>query len=360
MEKNQQRKINFNAGPATLPDEVLKQASEAVLEYKNTGISILELPHRSKEFAAIVAESKLLVKELCGLDDNYDVLWLHGGGRMQFCMIPMNFLSEDDSAGYIDSGHWAEEALEYAGFYGDVQTLASSKASNYNHLPEWPAFIPEELAYVHFTTNNTIFGTQWNKIPKINVPLIADMSSDIFSRRHDYTNYALFYAAVQKNLGTPGLSLTVIRKDMLEHIARILPPMLSYRAQVKENSILNTANVFGVYVSLLMLRWIKAKGIDNIEKENRRKAELLYDAIDNSRIFTPHVKEKSHRSMMNVCFTANTPEAEKAFLALCEENNITGIKGHRSVGGFRASLYNAIPVEWVERLVELMKEFEGK
>jgi len=351
------RKINFSAGPATLPDEVLQEASKAILEYKNTGVSILELSHRSNEFAGIVSESNLLVKELCGLDDNYEVLWLHGGGRLQFCMVPMNFLSERDSAGYIDSGHWAEEALEYATHYGGVQILSSSKESNYSRLPDWPASIPPQLSYVHFTTNNTIFGTQWHHVPKVNVPLIADMSSDIFSRRHDYTNYALFYAAVQKNLGTPGVALTVIRKDMLERITRDLPPMLSYKAQAKENSILNTANVFGVYVSLLMLRWISAKGIDNIERENKRKAELLYNAIDNSSIFTAHVKEKTHRSIMNVCFTADTPESEKAFLALCEKNNFTGVKGHRSVGGFRASIYNAVPLSSVERLVELIKDF---
>jgi len=349
------RKINFNAGPAALPLVVLEEAAKAVLEYNDTGISILELPHRSKEFAGIVKESELLVKELCGLDDNYDVLWLHGGGRMQFCMIPMNFLSDRDAAGYIDSGHWSEEALEYAIHYGDVQILSSSKESNYDRLPEWPSDIPDQLAYVHFTTNNTIFGTQWHHIPKTNVPLIADMSSDIFCRKHDYTRYSLFYAAVQKNLGTPGVSLVVINKDMLRRQARLVPPMLNFKAQAAEHSILNTANVFGVYTSLLMLRWIKAKGIAAIEKENRKKAQLLYDAIDNSSLFTPHVKVKADRSLMNVCFTANTPEIEKAFLALCEENNISGIKGHRSVGGFRASLYNAVTLEDVEALVRLMK-----
>ena len=357
MEK-MSRKINFNAGPATLPDEVLQQAAAAVLEYGDTGMSILELPHRGKEFAAIIAESNTLVKELCGLDDNYDVLWLQGGGRLQFAMIPMNFLAENGAAGYIDSGHWADEAQEYGAYYGNAQVLASSKNSNYDHLPEWPAAISDQLSYVHFTTNNTIFGAQWHHIPEIKVPLIADMSSDIFSRRHNYSNYAMFYAAVQKNLGTPGIALTVIRKDMLERIVRTLPPMLDYKAQVKENSILNTANVFGVYISLLMLRWIKAKGIDTIEKENEQKAKMLYDAIDSSKSFTAHVKNTAHRSIMNVCFTANTPDAEKNFLALCEANNIIGIKGHRRVGGFRVSLYNAITVASVQRLVDLVKEFE--
>ena len=353
-------KINFNAGPAALPPEVLHEAAKAVNKYKRTGLSILELPHRGKEFAEIIAESKQLVKELCGLDDSYEVLWLPGGGRQQFFMIPMNFLAADGSAGYIDSGYWAEEALKYATHYGDVQILATSKKDNYNQLPAFPSKIPKQLAYVHLTTNNTIYGTQWSNIPETkNVPLIADMSSDIFSKEQDYTKYALFYAAAQKNLGTPGVALAVIRKDMLERTVRSLPPMLSYSAQVKEDSILNTANVFGIYISLLMLRWIKAKGIAVIEKENKQKAKLLYDAIDSSDVFTAHVKEKAHRSMMNVCFTAKTAHAEKALLKLCEENDITGIKGHRSVGGFRASIYNAVPVEWVEELVGLMKRINS-
>ena len=356
-----QTKINFNAGPAALPPEVLHEAAKAVNKYKKTGLSILELPHRGKEFAEIIAESKQLVRDLCGLDDNYEILWLHGGGRQQFFMIPMNFLPADGSAGYIDSGRWSEEAIEYATHYGDVQILASSKKDNYKHLPAWPSKIPKQLAYVHFTTNNTIYGTQWANDPESkNVPLIADMSSDIFSREHNYSKYAMFYAAVQKNIGTPGIALTVIRKDMLKKVARSLPPMLSYPAQVKEDSILNTTNVFGVYVSLLMLRWIKAKGIATIEKENKQKAKLLYDTLDNSSVFIPYVTEKADRSMTNVCFTAKNAETEKAFLALCDQNDIVGVSGHRSVGGFRVSLYNAVDVEAVEQLVRLMKGFEGK
>lgn len=354
------RKINFNAGPAALPGEVLQEASAAVLDYNGTGLSILELPHRGKQFLAIIEESNALVKELCGLGDNYEVLWLHGGGRMQFCMIPMNFLSERDSAGYIDSGRWAEEAFEYATRYGGAKILATSKDSNYSRLPGWPSSISDDLAYLHFTTNNTIFGTQWHHIPGVSVPLIADMSSDIFSRRHDYSRYALFYAAAQKNIGTPGVALTVIRKDMLDRIVRDLPPMLSYNAQVKENSILNTANVFGVYVSLLMLRWTKEKGIGIIEKENNHKAAILYGALEKSRMFKLHVTEKAHRSITNVCFTARDEQTERSFIALCAENNITGIKGHRFVGGFRVSLYNGVPVQAVELLTDLIQQFEPK
>lgn len=355
-----QRKINFNAGPAELPPEVLHEASKAIRKYNNTGLSILELPHRGKDFLDIIEESKALVRELCGLNDNYEILWMQGGGRLQFSMIPMNFLPEKKSAGYIDSGHWAASAIADAKYFGDVKVLASSAQSNYDHLPDWPSAIPSQLSYLHITTNNTIYGTQWHVVPETKPLLIGDMSSDILSCRRDYTQYAMFYAAAQKNIGAAGIALAVIRKDLLETASRPLPPMLSYKAHVKENSILNTVNVFGVYVSLLMLRWIKDRGIESIEKENKRKARLLYDALDSSSIFVPTIKEKTHRSTMNVCFVAKSLESEKAFFTLCDKNNITGIKGHRLVGGFRVSLYNAVPLESVELLVKLMKEFENR
>lgn len=353
-----QRKINFNAGPATLPEVVLQQAAAAVLEYNNSGISILELNHRGAEFADIVRECNDLVRELCGIGSDYEVMWLQGGGRMQFSMLPMNFLTEGATAGYIDSGYWAAEAQQYAAHYGQVQVLASSAADGYNRLPELPANLHAQLAYLHITTNNTIYGTQWHSIPATNVPLVADMSSDILSRQHDYNQYAMFYAAVQKNLGTPGLALVAIKKNMLEWAHTPLPPMLSYKAHAKEKSILNTANVYSQYVTLLMLRWIKSRGIATIEKDNRAKAEMLYAAIDNSTLFTAYVAEPTHRSLMNICFTAATPELEASFVSYCNNNNIVGIKGHRSVGGFRASVYNALSVETVAQLVETMKEFE--
>lgn len=353
------RKINFNGGPAAIPSEVLQQASAAVLEYGDTGISALELPHRGRDFKAIIAESNALVKELCGLGDDYEVIWLQGGGRMQFCMLPMNFLDSSKSAGYIDSGFWAREAAEYGKYYGDARVLSSSKDVNYSRLPSWPADIPSSLAYLHFTTNNTIYGTQWHEVPAAPVPLVADMSSDIFSAVHDYTRYAMFYAAVQKNLGTPGLALVVVHKDFLAKATPALPAMLSYQRHAQENSILNTANVFGNYVSLLMLRWTKARGIAAIDKENRQKAALLYQAIDDSNLFHAHVSEKAHRSLMNVCFTAKDANTEKAFISLCEQNNLIGIQGHRSVGGFRVSLYNAVTLDDVNCLVKLMKEFEN-
>jgi phosphoserine aminotransferase len=358
MSKNHEHKINFGAGPAALPPEVMQQAAEAVLNYNGTGLSILEIPHRGKFFAAILEESKALVKELCALSDDHEILWMHGGGRLQFCMIPGNFLGENETAGYIDSGAWASEAIDYAKQYGKVEVLASSKADNYNHLPDWPANIPQQLAYLHFTTNNTIYGTQWKDIPPCPVPLIADMSSDIFSRKIDYTCYAVFYAVAQKNLGAAGNTLVALRKDMLSQIKRKLPPMLDYAAHANKNSLLNTPPVFAVYVSLLMLRWIKGKDIATIEKENIAKAKLLYDEIDRNSLFTPIVK-KEDRSMMNVCFTA-AKEQEQGFIDFCEANNITGVKGHRSTGGFRVSLYNAITLQAVEKLVAVMQEFESK
>jgi phosphoserine aminotransferase len=355
-----QRKLNFNAGPATLPSEVLEEAAEAMREYHNTGISILELYHRGTEFMSLLEESKALVKELCVLGDDYEVLWLHGGGRQQFCMIPMNFLEQGDTAGYIDSGYWAEQATQYALYYGNVQVLSSSKATNYNMVPEFPQPIPAGLSYVHYTTNNTIYGTQLIPTPATGAPLIADMSSDILSCVRDYSNCSLFYATAQKNLGTAGIALVVIRRDFLQHTKRELPPMLSYKAHVAEKSVLNTANTSGIYIALLMLRWIKNKGIHALENENRTKAKLLYDALDSSRVFTPYVQEKAHRSIANVTFTALNRQYEQLFIERCRENNIAGIEGHRTVGGFRVSLYNAVPISWVEHLVDLMKDFETK
>lgn len=338
-----------------LPQEVLHEASGAIVNYDDTGLSILEIPHRGKYFDAILEESKVLVHELCGLTDDYEVLWLHGGGRLQFCMVPMNFL--DGAAGYIDSGHWANEAMSYAGYYGKVEVLTSSKEDNYRHLPEWPTEIPAHLSYLHFTTNNTIFGTQWPEIPKTDIPLIADMSSDIFSRRMDYSNCAMFYAVAQKNIGPAGVTLAVVRKDMLSRIKRTIPPMLDYAAHAGKGSVLNTPPVFAIYTSLLTLRWTKNRGIDVIGQENSTKATLLYEEINRNSLFHTVIKPED-RSTMNACFAATHKEHERAFINFCEERNITGVEGHRSVGAFRASLYNAISLHDVQALVDAMQEFE--
>jgi phosphoserine aminotransferase len=349
--------INFNAGPAALPQEVLQQAAQAVLNYDDTGMSILSIPHRGKHFNAILEESKALVKELCELTDDYEVLWMHGGGRLQFAMMPMNFLGDGQVAGYIDSGAWSADAIKHAEYYGKVSVLSSSKNDNYVHLPQWPNHIPSELAYLHITTNNTIYGTQCNDIPQVNVPLIADMSSDIFSKKINYNNCAAFYAVAQKNIGPAGATLVVLRKDLLQRITRALPPMLDYREHVSKKSVLNTPPVFPIYVSLLTLRWLKNKGLETIARDNKIKAGLLYDEIARNALFSTQIKA-DYRSMMSVVFHAKGEETENAFLAFCDQHGILNIKGHRSVSGFRASLYNAITIQDVQHLVAVMQEFE--
>lgn len=351
-------KINFGPGPATLPQEVLQQAAAAITDYNNSGLSILEIPHRGELFHNILAESKSLVKELTGLGDDYEVLWLQGGGRLQFAMVPMNFLPGNGKAGYIDSGHWAYDAQQHAKQYGHVHTLASSRNEDYKFIPPINGPIPDDLAYVHYTTNNTIYGTQWSSVPECSVPLIADMSSDIFSEKRDYSRYDLFYAVAQKNIGAAGVTLVVLRKkNMLDKIVRQLPPILDYRQQVLHDSIINTPPVFNIYVALLMLRFTKAKGIEQIEKETNEKATLLYNEIDRNSLFTPIVLPRD-RSKMNVVFKALNESVEKEFLAFCMEHNVEGVSGHRSVGGFRVSLYNGVQVADVVFLVKLMQEFE--
>lgn len=351
--------INFGAGPAALPQEVLKEASEAVVNYKQSGLSILEIPHRSSPlFEEILSESKQLVLELSGLNaDEYEVLWMQGGGRMQFAMIPMNFLANEATAGYIDSGFWAHDAQEHARLYGNVQTLASTRAENYTSLPLLKEQVPKSLSYLHYTTNNTIYGTQFSAIPNCPVPLFADMSSDIFSEQRDYSQYDLFYAVAQKNLGAAGVTLVVVKKKLLDKIVRKLPPILDYQQQAFHNSVLNTPPVFGIYVSLLTLRWIKNRGIDNIEKENLAKANLLYSEIERNPLLTAIVQAKD-RSKMNVVFRADSLETEKKLIAFASQNDIEGITGHRSVGGLRVSLYNAITLKQVEKFVSLLQNFE--
>lgn len=351
-------KINFGSGPAALPQEVLQEASEAILDYEGSGLSILEIPHRGKLFDTILEESKALVNELCELNNDYEILWLQGG-RLQFDMIPMNFLASESTAGYLDSGHWAAEAAEAATHYGHVNILASSKEDHYNRLPDIPSFIPGNLSYLYLTTNNTIYGTQWKTLPKTKAPLVADMSSDILSRKFNYSGCAMFYAVAQKNIGPAGVTLVAIHKEFLKKKVRSLSPMLDYAQHIKHNSVLNTPPVFAVYTSLLTLRWINKRSLHVIAKENHAKAQVLYDEIDSNPLFVPTVTNRLHRSDMNVCFLAKDKLTETSFLTFCEENNITGIKGHRSTGGFRASLYNAISLADVGKLVSLMQQFES-
>ncbi|MGN6194879.1 MAG: 3-phosphoserine/phosphohydroxythreonine transaminase [Ginsengibacter sp.] len=348
---------NFNAGPSILPPTVLEEASKAILNFNNSGLSILEIGHRTPLFESVMNEAISLVKELMKLDEDHEVLFMHGGATVQFMEVPMNLLNENETAAYADTGVWSTKAIKEARLFGNVDVVCSSKDHNYNYIPKDFA-IPENASYFHITTNNTIYGTQWHEIPKVTMPVIADMSSDIMSRKMDFNSFGLIFAGAQKNMGAAGTNLVVVNKNILGKVNRPIPAIMDYRNHIEAKSMLNTPPVFAIYVSMLTLRWLKENGgVEAMEKLNNEKATMLYNAIDNSKIFKP-TAAKEDRSKMNVCFVMEDAEKEKAFLDFAKQNNIYGIKGHRSVGGFRASLYNALPLKSVEYLVEKMEEFE--
>lgn len=350
---------NFNAGPSILPKSVLEQASAAIIDYNNTGLSILEIGHRTKEFQPIMDEARALVRELLVLDSDHEVLFLHGGATTQFMQVPMNLLNEDETAAYTDTGVWGTKAIKEAKLFGNVDIVCSSKDANYNYIPKDFA-VRNDAKYFHITTNNTIYGTQWQSIPKVSIPIVADMSSDIFSRRRDYNSIALFYAGAQKNMGSAGVTLVVVNKNILGTVKRAIPTIMDYRNHIRDGSMLNTPPVFAVYVSMLTLQWLKEMGgVNAMEAANNEKAAMLYNAIDTSALFKA-TAAKEDRSKMNVCFVMNDASLEKSFLAFAEQHSIYGIKGHRTVGGFRASLYNALSLTSVEYLIDVMKEFEKK
>ena len=350
---------NFNAGPSVLPQTVFEQASQAILDYNNSGVSILEMGHRTKLFEGIMSEARSLVKELMNLDDDHEVLFLHGGASTQFMQVPMNLLNEKETAAYADTGVWSSKAIKEAKIFGNVDVVCSSKEANYNFIPKDFA-VPNDAKYFHITTNNTIYGTQWQTIPDVSIPLVADMCSDIFSRQLNFNSFALIYAGAQKNMGPAGVNLVVVNKNILGKVKRAIPTIMDYRNHIKEGSMLNTPPVFAVYVSMITLRWLKEMGgIPAIEKINNEKAAMLYGAIESSRLFRP-TAAKEDRSKMNVCFVMEDSNLEKQFLDFAEQHKIYGIKGHRSVGGFRASIYNALPLTSVVYLIEVMNEFEKK
>jgi phosphoserine aminotransferase len=355
---NKKEKVhNFNAGPSVLPKVVFEQASRAVLNYNDSGLSILEMGHRTKEFQAIMDEAINLVKELMQLDADHEVLFLHGGASTQFMQVPMNLLNEKETAAYADTGVWSSKALKEAKLFGNVDVVCSSKESNYNFIPKDFA-VPNDATYFHITTNNTIYGTQWKTIPDVSMPLVADMCSDIFSRQRDFNSFGLIYAGAQKNMGPAGINLVVVNKNILGKVKRPIPTIMDYRNHIKEGSMLNTPPVFAVYVSMLTLKWLKdSGGISAIEKINNQKAQLMYGTIDKSALFKSTASNED-RSTMNACFVMNEPALEKQFLEFAEKHNIYGIKGHRSVGGFRASMYNALPLSSVQYLTDVMIEFE--
>jgi phosphoserine aminotransferase len=347
---------NFNSGPSVLPKEVFEQASQAILDFNNTGLSILEIGHRTSLFQEVMDEAVATLKELMNLDDEHEVLFLHGGASTQFFQVPMNLLDDAETAAYLDCGTWGTKAIKEAKIFGNVKVVASSKDKNYTYIPSGYT-IPYAAKYFHYTTNNTIEGTQMHAIPETAVPLVADMSSDILSKSIDFNRFSLIYAGAQKNIGAAGVNVVIVKKDILGKVSRKLPTMMDYRNHIENGSMLNTPPVFAVYVCMLTLRWLKQRGgITEIEKLNDVKAKLLYDSLDALPVFRPKVARED-RSKMNVVFVMDDPGLEKQFLAECKENGMVGIKGHRTVGGFRASLYNAMPLESVIALTNLMKEF---
>lgn len=348
---------NFNAGPSILPQEVLTEASQAILNYNNTGLSLLEIGHRTPLFQGIMDEARLLVRELMQLDDEHEVLFLHGGATTQFMQVPMNLLGEKETAAYTDTGVWSSKAIKEAKLFGNVEIVCSSRDAKFNFIPKDFA-VPNDAKYLHITTNNTIYGTQWKNIPSVSIPLVADMSSDILSRSLDFNAFDLIYAGAQKNIGCAGVNLVVIKTSLPGKVKRAIPTIMDYRNHIKDGSMLNTPPVFAIYVSLLTLRWLKSKGgVAAIEKLNNDKANLLYSEIDRNPLFKGNVVAED-RSTMNACFVAINSEIENKFLELARKENIVGIKGHRLSGGFRASLYNALPIESVAVLVNLMKSME--
>lgn len=354
------KKHNFSAGPSILPAEVIRKAAEAILDFNHTGLSLIEVSHRGKDFVEVMAKARQLVKELLHLSDDYEVLFLQGGASLGFLKVPVNFMkAQGGKAGYLETGHWAQNAIKEARLFGDVLIIASSADKNFRYIPE-NYIIPEDIDYLHFTSNNTIYGTQFREFPSSPVPLICDMSSDIFSRTFDVSQFAMIYAGAQKNMGPAGTTLYVVNKNYLGKTGRTIPTMLDLMVHIKKESMFNTPSVFAVYVSMLTLEWLKNMGgVAAIEKVNEEKASLLYAEIDRNSLFSGYTEPRS-RSRMNVTFFLLKPELEEKFNQMWQDAGIVGLKGHRSLGGYRASIYNAMPIESVKVLVEVMQYFEQK
>lgn len=353
------KKHNFYAGPSILSEYTIRNTADAILNFADTGLSVLEVSHRSKEFQAVIDEAMALVKELLEVPEGYSVLFLGGGASMQFCMVPYNLLAK--KAAYLQTGTWATNAIKEARLFGDVDVVASSQDKNFTYIPK-NYTVPADVDYFHFTSNNTIYGTEMRYDPELPVRLVADMSSDIFSRPVDVSKYDIIYAGAQKNLAPAGVTIVIVRDDALGHVDRPIPTMLDYRTHIKKGSMFNTPPVLPIFSALQTLRYYKQLGgIKAIEKMDLAKAEKLYEAIDASRMFVGTVAPED-RSIMNVCFVMKPEykELEADFVTFAGTKGIVGIKGHRSVGGFRASLYNALPMESVDVLVDAMKEFEAK
>jgi len=351
------KKHNFNAGPSILPREVIEQTAKAVLDFENGGLSLLEISHRAKNFQPVLDEANALMKELLNIPEGYTVLWLGGGASMQFCMVPFNFLNK--KAAYINTGTWAKKAIKEAKGFGEVVEVASSADANFSFIPK-NYEIPADADYFHYTSNNTIFGTEILKDPEVSVPLICDMSSDILSRPIDISKYNLIYGGAQKNIAPAGVTVVIVKNEALGKVERYIPTMLKYQTHIDGDSMFNTPPVLSIYAAMLTLRWVKAQGgVAEMDRRAQAKADLLYGEIDRNKLFQG-TAAKEDRSRMNICFvmTPDYTELEKDFFEFATAKGMVGIKGHRSVGGFRASCYNAMPIESVQALVDCMQEFE--
>ncbi|HBK31379.1 MAG TPA: 3-phosphoserine/phosphohydroxythreonine transaminase [Porphyromonadaceae bacterium] len=351
------KKYNFSAGPSILPRVTMEKTAEAIMDFNGIGLSIMEISHRSKDFQVVIDEAVALFKELLDIPEGYSILFLGGGASLQFCMVPYNLLEK--KAAYLNTGTWANKALKEAKLFGEAVEVASSKEANYSYIPK-DYVIPADADYFHITTNNTIFGTELHTDIDSPVPLVADMSSDIFSRPLDVSKYALIYGGAQKNLAPAGVTFVIVKEEVLGKVSRPIPSMLDYRIHIKNGSMFNTPPVVPIFAALQTLRWLKELGgVKAIEKINIDKAARLYDEIDRNRLFKGPAAEED-RSFMNVCFVMEDEykELEPEFLDFAVKRGMSGIKGHRSVGGFRASIYNAMPVEGVQALIDCMQDFE--
>ena len=354
------RVYNFSAGPSCLPEEVLQQAAAEMLDYKGTGMSVMEMSHRSKPYQAIIDETEALARELMDIPENYKVLFLQGGASLQFAMIPQNLMVNHKRAAFMNTGAWSDKAIKEAKKFGEALVVASSKESTFNYIPEIPA-IPENIDYFYICANNTIYGTKFNEFPQTgNVPLIADFSSCIMSEKVDVSKFGLIFAGAQKNLGPAGVCLVIIRDDLVGKAPESTPTMMNYQTHVDNGSMFNTPPTYGIYIMGLVFQWIKKNGgIEAMEKRNREKAALIYDFLDSSSMFKGTVVAKD-RSLMNVPFVTGNEELDAAFIKEATAAGFVNLKGHRSVGGMRASIYNAMPTEGVRALVDFMKAFEAK
>jgi phosphoserine aminotransferase len=354
------KKHNFYAGPSILPQYTIDKSIEGIKDFAGSGLSVLEISHRSKEFIACMNDSISLVKELLGVPPGYQVIFLGGGASLQFAMVPMNLMRSKSA--YLVTGEWATKAHKEAKLYGEAVEVASSKDKLFSYIPK-NYTVPDDADYFHITTNNTIYGTEMKKDPDVRIPLVADMSSDIFSRPVDVSKYSLIYAGAQKNLAPAGVTLIIIKEEILGKVERAIPTMLDYRTHIKSESMFNTPPVFAVFAAQQTLKWLKDMGgVSVMHKKNVEKAKILYDEIERNKLFIPTVNDPDDRSIMNICFVMapGYKELEKEFSDFAKSKGMLGIEGHRSVGGFRASTYNALPKESVEALVQAMKEFESK